>query len=121
VLTGAANWPPRLGREAENSLSSALQTRAAHGVLGFPSLVKPCVSLVSQILREADASVQARIPEMNVSSAGGASPRPAAVSSEAKENPAVPDHDGDADDGPKAVAAKAPPSPGTGAVVDKTA
>jgi hypothetical protein len=58
---------------------------------------------------------------MNVSSAGGASPKPAVPTSEAKENPAVPDHDGDADDGAQAVAAKAPRAPGTGSAVDKTA
>ena len=57
---------------------------------------------------------------MNISSVAAGPPKTAATS-EARENPAVPDHDGDADDGAQSVAAKAPPPPGTGNVVDKTA
>jgi len=57
---------------------------------------------------------------MNVSSVAAGPPKTAATS-EARENPAVPDHDGDADDHAQAVATKAPPPPGTGKVVDKTA
>jgi len=57
---------------------------------------------------------------MNISSA--ATPPPKTVPpSEARESAAVADHDGDADDGAQAVATKAPPAPGTGNVVDKTA
>jgi hypothetical protein len=58
---------------------------------------------------------------MNISNVKVAPPPEVNASSEVNENPALPDNDGDADDRTTAVTAKAPPPPGTGVVVDKTA
>jgi len=58
---------------------------------------------------------------MNVSNATASAPLKPTATIEAKENPAVPDHDNDGDDAPAAIATKAPPAPGTGTTVDKSA